>query len=84
MDRTREDNLRRLKEDMNNPLLPMPTRQKAHRTFENILRQIKDPTLVDMRVRLLKAHQAGDSEIAEKITMEINEYSKRAGYTTAG
>lgn len=84
MDGTREDNLKSLKEDMDNPLLPMGTRQKAHRTFNNILRQIKDRKLISMRERLLRAHRAGDDKVAEKITLEINEYAKRAGYTTAG
>ena len=49
----------------------MSTRQKAHRAFNNIL-------------RLHRAQIADDEDAVERITMQIDEYSKRAGYTTAG
>lgn len=84
MDGTREGTLRKLHQDFNNPLLSMSTRQKAHRAFNNILRQVNDRTLTELRRRLHRAQIADDEDAVERITMQIDEYSKRAGYTTAG
>lgn len=80
MDGTREDDLRKLHKDFKNPLLPMSTRRKAYRTFCNVLQQINDRTLTELRLRLVRAHQANDSDAAECITAQIDEYSRRAGY----
>lgn len=84
MDGTREGDLKKLHRDFNNPLLPLSSRRKAHRAFHNILRQVNDRTLMRQRLQLLRAHKAGDAEAAERITMQLHDYTERAGYATAG
>lgn len=84
MDGTREDNLKRLYRDFNNPLLPVSTRKKAYGVFCEVLRQANDRTLSNMRRRLLRARGVDDAEAAERVTMQIHDYMKRAGYTAAG
>ena len=80
MDGTREGELKRLHEVFNNPLKSRHERRLAHDTFNKILRQVKDKHLTELRRRLIRAHQANDTEAAEKITDEIEVYSWRAGY----
>ena len=80
MDGTREGELKRLSEVFNNPLKSRHERRLAHDTFNKILRQVKDKKLTELRRRLIRAHQANDTEAAEKITDEIEAYSWRMGY----
>lgn len=80
MDRTREGDLSKLHKVLNDPLLPIGQRQRAHRSFESILRQMKDKTVNRLRYRLAKATIAGDSESVENITMLLEDYSMRRGY----
>ena len=80
MDGTREGELMRLNRVFNDPLKSRHERRLAHDTFNKILRQVKDKHLTELRRRLIRAHQAGDTDAAEKITDEIEDYSWHAGY----
>lgn len=80
MDGTREGELKRLHEVFNNPLKSRHERRLAHDTFNKILRQVKDKHLTELRRRLIRAHNAEGVDAAEKITDEIDEYSRRMGY----
>ena len=80
MDGTREGELKRLSEVFNDPLKSRHERRLAHDTFNKMLRQVKDKKLTELRRRLIRAHNAGDVNAAEKITDEIYDYSRRMGY----
>jgi hypothetical protein len=81
MDWTREGDLTRLHKVFNDPLKSRHERRLAHDTFNKILRQLKDKKLTELRRRLIRANIADDNDAAvERITEEIHEYSRRAGY----
>lgn len=80
MDNTRDHDLRALYERFNNPDVPMYARERAHRTFLNIQRQVKDPRLSELRHRLTRAARNNDTDAVERITLQIKDYSQRMGY----
>ena len=80
MDWTREGDLTRLHKVFNDPLKSRHERRLAHDTFNKILRQLKDKKLTELRRRLIRANIADDDAAVERITEEIHEYSRRAGY----
>ena len=80
MDTSRIDDLNRLKRMFTDYTKPEQIRRNAHRSFENIKRQIKDRKLVEMRHRLVKAIRANDTKYINKFEQQIDEYTKRLGY----
>ena len=80
MDNTREGDLKKLHGVFSDPLLPMGQRQRAHKSFQKIQAQMNDRILNDLRHRLARADVAGDADAVERITLQIEEYSRKKGY----
>lgn len=80
MDTSRDADLKHLKELFDNPLKPMHIRKAAYKSFNNILRQLKDKKLADMRLELIRATRAEDIRAVEMIEKRLTEYSWRKGY----
>ena len=80
MDNTRDHDLRALYERFNNPEVPMYARTRAHRTFIDIQRQVKDPQLTELRHRLTRAARNSDTDAVERITLQIKDYRRKMGY----
>lgn len=76
MDNSRDHDLADLNRRMNDPTKPMWVRQKAWRTFNKILSQVSDRTLVELRHRLIRANIANDVDAAERIELQIKDYQK--------
>ena len=83
MDGSRETDLRMLKERFNDARLPLDTRNRAYRKFQDIAAQAKDTHLTELRYRLVRAHRNKDTDIAQKIEATIKDYSKNMGYGRA-
>lgn len=73
MDNSRDRDLRILHERMNNPLLSNSSRKVAWRSFNKIVAQTRDKELVELRHRLIKAHQNNDTHVISKLEMSIKE-----------
>lgn len=80
MDNTRYVDLGRLHKVFNDPLENIHTRRIAYRSFNRILRHLKDKKLSKLRHRLVRAQLAGDSSAADRLTLQISDYSERKGY----
>lgn len=76
MDATRLKDIERFDKVINNPKKHPSVRLAADRAKQQIVRQMKDPVLSDMRRSLVRAVQAYD-EVAEwKIGNRIKDYVK--------
>ena len=80
MDSSRDEDLTALHKRMNNPDLNHLSRFIAWRSFNKILEQVRDRTLTELRHRLVRARQANDLDVAEKIELQIKEHSIKKGY----
>lgn len=76
----READLEYLKSVSNDYSIPYATRKVAYRKFQNILRQVQDKELNEMRLRLIRATKARDAEFVENMTEKIRVYSRKKGY----
>ncbi len=77
MDGTSEDNLKTLRKVFADSSQDLTTRRIAYRSFNGILGQMKDRTLTKLRWRLAKAHIAGDSAVADRLTMMLTDYANK-------
>lgn len=80
MDTSRLDDMKRLHRMFTDPNKPESIRRNAHRSFENIKKQLADKKLAEMRHRLILAIRANDTKYIEKFEQQIDEYTKRRGY----
>lgn len=80
MDMSRESDLRELHRVMNDPDKPLYARNAAHRSYQNIQKQMNDRKLTDLRIALIKAVRNDDHDIIQKYEKQIEEYSWRMGY----
>lgn len=70
----REAQLRQLKKVINDPNKPKFVRHRADQAYKKIVEQLRDPKLMALRERLIKATRAGDGRATDKITKLIREY----------
>lgn len=80
MDNSRDHDLIALHKRFNDFSLPKLTRTRAWRSFNKILAQVRDKKLVEMRHRLVRAKLANDSDAADKIELQIEDYTKDRHY----
>ena len=80
MDSSRDDDLARLYQIFSDPFQDEATRRNAHRSFQNIQKQVKDRKLTALRHHLIHAVQIGDEKSVENLEQTIHEYSWRKGY----
>ena len=84
MDSSRDADLKRLHDMFEDKSKSLYVRKNAYRSFHNILRQVKDRKLAELRHRLTKAIIAGDTHFIEKIERVIDEYAWSMGYHVKG
>lgn len=72
----RASELKKLNDDRNNPGLPKFVRGQADKAHSKIVAQMKDKKLMNMRLRLIKATQAGDLPEAGKIEIAMKAHAK--------
>lgn len=68
--------LTKLNDDRNNPRLSRFVRSQADKAHRKIVEQMKDKKLMRMRLRLIRATQAGDNVEALKIQAAMKAYEK--------
>lgn len=74
MDNTREKDLYDLDTLRKDVTKPMLQRKLAHKSFEKIQSQLRDPYITRQRSRLIKARQAQDRVEVWKITNQLKDY----------
>jgi hypothetical protein len=72
----RTGELLRLNKDRNDYTLSRIVRSRANEAYVKIANQIKDKKLMSLRLRLIRATQAGNMKISEKIQMQMRDYLK--------
>lgn len=77
MDSSREPDIRRLRDAMNDPTRSLGRKRMAHKAMKVIVKQMHDRKLTSMRYRLIKAARAHDLKAEYKITNLIREYLKQ-------
>lgn len=70
----RSGELRKLNADRNNPDIPALYRKMADDAHGDIVKQLKDKPLMNLRRRLIQATQAGDTKEANKIQLIMRDY----------
>lgn len=73
----RKGTLKYLDKAISNSKLYEPTRQQAERAKENIIKQLKDKKLMEMRARLIRATRAGDQVAVDRIERQMRAYEKK-------
>lgn len=71
----RQGELEQLNRDRNNPGLDKYTRKRAEDALKTIIDQLNDRKLMDMRLRLIRAAQAGDLIEQDKIAKQMKAYN---------
>jgi hypothetical protein len=70
----RDGELTKLNQVRNDPTKPIDERRRANKALEKIVDQMRDRTLMDMRIQLIKASKAGDETYIHRITQKMRAY----------
>lgn len=80
MDSSREVDINRLRKALNDPKRSLGRKRMAHKAMKNIVKQMKDRKLTNMRYRLIKAARAHDLHTEWKLANLIRDYLKQERY----
>lgn len=80
MDASRDADFRNLHRIFSDSRLPKDTRKRAYLGYQRIQEQVKDRQLFDLRLRLIRATRANDTDTVSKLEQYIGAYSWRKGY----
>ncbi len=81
MDASRNADLSNLHRLFSDPTKPKHVRAWAFEGYQKIQAQVKDKTLTGLRLRLIRAARASDTDAAKRIEQHVIVHSRRMGYT---